>query len=231
MIETMYDKLLQLPLFQGLCEADITDILEKVKLNFSKHNGRNIIVEQGAPCNKLCFVLDGRVEAKYTDQQNSYCIQEFFDAPYVLEPYSMFGMHTYYSATYMTNGDSNTMSIDKQYILGQLNNYEIFNLNFLNILSNRAQTVYYKLWNTHIGNTEEKIVNFISLRCTSPTGEKIVTIKMEILADLIDDTRINVSRALNKFNELGLIKLSRKIITIPHLENLSEYIEKNQKAK
>lgn len=34
--ETMYDKLLQLPLFQGICKNDFTTILEKVKLHF--HN-------------------------------------------------------------------------------------------------------------------------------------------------------------------------------------------------
>ena len=33
---TMYDKLLQLPLFQGLGKNDFTQLLEKVKLHFHK---------------------------------------------------------------------------------------------------------------------------------------------------------------------------------------------------
>ena len=41
---------------------------------------------------------------------------------------------------------------------------QIFRLNYLNILSNRAQVAYEKLWNSHIGNTEEKILNFLVLR-------------------------------------------------------------------
>ena len=32
-METMFDTLLQLPLFQGLCNEDFTSILEKVKLH------------------------------------------------------------------------------------------------------------------------------------------------------------------------------------------------------
>lgn len=36
-METMFDTLLQLPLFQGLAQEDFTCILEKVKLHFTKH--------------------------------------------------------------------------------------------------------------------------------------------------------------------------------------------------
>lgn len=45
---------------------------------------------------------------------------------------------------------------------------------------------------------------------------------MEDLATLIDDTRINVSKVLNKFQEEGLIQLKRKEIHIPALEKLIE---------
>lgn len=36
-METMFDTLLQLPLFQGLAQEDFTRILEKVKLHFTKY--------------------------------------------------------------------------------------------------------------------------------------------------------------------------------------------------
>jgi transcriptional regulator len=148
---TMYDTLLQLPLFQGLCKNDFTNIIGKVKLHFRKYNADDIIVEQGAPCTQL-----------------------------------------------------------------------IFRLNYLNILSNRAQVAYEKLWNSHIGNTEEKILNFLVLRSMKPEGKKILKIKMEDLASLIDETRINVSKVLNDLQEQGLVQLSRKAISIPALEKLTE---------
>ena len=53
---TMYDTLLQLPLFQGLCKNDFTSILGKVKLHFRKYNADEIIVEQGEPCTELIFL-------------------------------------------------------------------------------------------------------------------------------------------------------------------------------
>ena len=81
---------------------------------------------------------------------------------------------------------------------------------------------YEKLWHSHIGNTEEKILNFLVLRSMKPEGKKILKIKMEDLASLIDETRINVSKVLNDLQEQGLVQLSRKAISIPALEKLTE---------
>lgn len=75
---------------------------------------------------------------------------------------------------------------------------------------------------SHIGNTEEKILNFLVLRSMKPEGKKILKIKMEDLASLIDETRINVSKVLNDLQEQGLVQLSRKEISIPALEKLTE---------
>ena len=202
---TMYDTLLQLPLFQGLCKNDFTNIIGKVKLHFRKYNADDIIVEQGAPCTQLIFLLNGEIISQTTDNRHSYALFETFGSPFVIEPYSLFGMQTNYTATYKARTDINIVTID-----------------YLNILSNRAQVAYEKLWNSHIGNTEEKILNFLVLRSMKPEGKKILKIKMEDLASLIDETRINVSKVLNDLQEQGLVQLSRKEISIPALEKLTE---------
>ena len=46
---TMYDTLLQLPLFQGLCKDDFTSIIEKVKFHFHQFEaGEDILAEINA---------------------------------------------------------------------------------------------------------------------------------------------------------------------------------------
>ena len=49
---------------------------------------------------------------------------------------------------------------------------------------------------------------------------------MEDLAELIDDTRINVSKVLNELQQQELIELSRKKIIIPDLNRLVAYKER-----
>lgn len=218
----MYDTLLQLPLFQGLCKNDFTNIIGKVKFHFRKYNADDVIVEQGDPCTQLIFLLNGEIISQATDDKDTYSLFETFGSPFVIEPYSLFGMQTTYTASYRARTDVNIVTIDKSFVLSELNNYDIFRLNYLNILSNRSQVAYDKLWNNRIGSIQDKIVNFLLLRTMKPEGEKVLKIKMEDLAELIDETRINVSKVLNDLQEKRLVQLSRKEIAIPSLEKLME---------
>lgn len=218
----MYDTLLQLPLFQGLCKNDFTNIIGKVKLQFRKYTANETIVKQGDTCKQLIFLLNGEIISQTIDSQHVYSILEIFNSPCIIEPYSLFGMRTQYTATYKAYTDINVVSFDKSFVLTELNNYEIFRLNYLNMLSNHAQVAYEKLWKSNIGSIQQKIANFMAARVKKTDGEKRLKIKMEDLAELIDETRINVSRALNELQDKDLVQLSRKEIAIPALEKLVE---------
>lgn len=223
---TMYDKLLQLPLFQGMSKFDFTDILGKVKIHFNKYEPGSCLVRQDTPCNQLIFVLDGEVQIESNDKTHKYTLWENFKSPNVIEPYSLFGMRPYFTASYTAVTEVNTLNIDKSYILNELCRYEVFNLNYMNMLSNRSQVIYNKLWNAHIGKTRDKIINFLLLRCMTPYGAKKLSIRMEDLARLIDDTRINVSNVLNDLQNRGLIQLGRRTFSIPELREVVQLLDK-----
>ena len=88
----MYDTLLQLPLFQGLCKNDFTSILGKVKLHFRKYNADEIIVEQGTPCTELIFLLNGEISSQMVDEQKSYSlpVNKSFSSNSILSSYFLF---------------------------------------------------------------------------------------------------------------------------------------------
>ena len=137
---------------------------------------------------------------------------------------SLFGMQPNYTATYRAATPVSVLTIDKHFIFSELNKYEIFRLNFLNILSNQNQIAYQKLWHTHSGTLSEKFMNFIGIRSQKKTGEKVLHATMEDLASLIDETRINLSRLLNHLQTKGLVRLKRKEIHLPQFEKLTEYL-------
>lgn len=49
---------------------------------------------------------------------------------------------------------------------------------------------------------------------------KLLKIKMEDLATIVNDTRNNVSKVLNDMQDRGLVELHRGEIAIPAAENL-----------
>lgn len=171
-------------------------------------------------------MLDGEVQIESNDKTHKYTLWENFKSPNVIEPYSLFGMRPYFTASYTAVTEVNTLNIDKSYILNELCRYEVFNLNYMNMLSNRSQVIYNKLWNSHIGKTRDKIINFLLLRCMTPYGAKKLSIRMEDLARLIDDTRINVSNVLNDLQNRGLIQLGRRTFSIPELREVVQLLDK-----
>ncbi len=222
---TMYDTLLELPLLQGLGKNDLTNILAKVKFHFRKYEPGQTVVKQGTPCKELYFLINGEVKATFADDQHDFSIQEIFSNPLVIEPYSLFGMHTEYTATYEAHTAVDVICIDKSFVVDELNHYEVFRFNFLNIISNRAQIAYQKLWHCRIGDVRQKIVNFVAWRVKCDKGEKRLRVKMEDLASLIDESRMTVSKELNAMQDEGLVRLGRREITFPDLKKVMDCVE------
>ncbi len=219
-METMFDTLLQLPLFQGLCHEDFTSILDKVKLHFIKHKPGETILKSGSTCDQLCFLLKGEISVVTTSQEDMYTVIERMEAPYLIEPYSLFGMNTTYQSSYVARTEVHTICISKAFVLNELFKYEIFRLNYMNMVSNRAQTLYTKLWKPPTESLQDKIIRFVQTHIERPQGEKILKMKMEDLARYLEESRLNLSKVLNELKDKGLIELHRKEIVIPEIQRL-----------
>jgi DNA-binding transcriptional ArsR family regulator len=88
---------------------------------------------------------------------------------------------------------------------------------------------YEKLRNCYIGGIRERLVDFIAMHMLTDSGQKCLKIKMETLAELIDESRLNVSHELNALQREGLLRLGRKEIVVPELRTLTESLTLTQK--
>ena len=105
--------------------------------------------------------------------------------------------------------------------MSELFKYDIFRLNYMNIISNRAQKSEQPPLGKKTPTTlKRRIGNFILTHIERPAGRKTLKIKMEELAQVVNDTRVGVSRALNSMQEKGLLELHRGEMMIPNAEKL-----------
>lgn len=217
---TMYDTLLQLPLFQGMSKAELSEVVEKVKFHFHKFGDREVLFTQGDTCDKLVFLLRGRLTADTAAPCGAFSFEELVEWPAIVEPHSLFGKRPCYKATYVTQGEVALLTIDKQYIYSVLDKYEVFRMNFFNLLSNKTEQLYERIWSIDAQELEGRLIHFIRSLCSTPHGMKILRVKMEDLANLLDDTRLNVSNVLNKWQEEGAIEMRRKEFVFHDVERL-----------
>jgi CRP-like cAMP-binding protein len=223
---TMYDNMLRLPLFQGICREDFTKILEKIKIRFFKYDVGKNIIHAGDVCDKLIFLLNGEIVSSFSFEKD-FIFTEYLPAPYLLEPYFLYGANVHFVSSYTAHTEIELLIIEKSFVTNELFNYEIFKLNYLNTISSYAQVFHSYLRNGIPDTAEGKIVHFILTHSACPNGKKRIAVKMARFAQYLNETRMNISKALHTLEEKSLIELHRKEIIIPKIENLIETTNKN----
>lgn len=222
---TMYENLLRLPYFQGMDKDNITSILDKVTFEFINYGDGDIVFRRGEKCDKFVVLTQGTLTSRATSPDNTYNIEEELAAPYAIEPYSLFGYSTIYRRDYIAKGNCSILVIDKQYLFTEFTKHHIFTINLLNLISRKAQKLRDGVWQYTPTTLNGRIVHFIATRCDSLKGTKQVKIKMERLATLLCETRLNISKALNDMQSAGYVELHRGGITVPAIEKLIVEIE------
>ena len=220
-MQPMYKKLLQLPLFQGLSQKELTEIIEKVVFQFASKQADILLAQQGQDCNSLFYILDGKISKKTISSDKTYIVEQVLEAPSIIEPQSLFGKDTEYQSSYTSLSPIDIITIDKRFVLADLMNYPIFELNYINILSCISQNQYKLLWNHKTCNElADRFKCFIRQRTEPTCSEITLHITMKDLAFQLNDTRFNVSRMLNMLEEQSKVCLKRKIVQIKNLELL-----------
>lgn len=221
-MSTIFTRLLQLPLFQGLNNEDFSDIVEKAKIHFVKYASEESFLERGEPCKGLLFVLQGQYAVTTHTADRRCTMTEVFEAPALIEPQALLGMNLTYTSSYRAVTELSTIHLDKQFVIGTLFQYEICRMNFMNMVSNRAQQCHNRLWSTPQSGLEARLAHLFSRLCEQPFGRKQFKGRMTDLALYLGASRLSVSRVLNRWHEDGMVELHRKGIVIPQLERLHE---------
>lgn len=136
---SMFDKLLQLPLFMGLSREQMTQILEKVPFNFKKFKPGDIIYRPGEPCNDVTFVLSGELRLVTPTFCNRVNITQDFPAPHTLSFDNLFGADIHHSSALFAIEPTGVMLLSKEHLLKCLQMSPILLINTMNILSTHAQ--------------------------------------------------------------------------------------------
>lgn len=220
----MFERMLQLPLFQGLTIQEFTDAMSCVRLDFVNFEAGDEIALQNAPCKKVICVINGDLNAEYIHSNPVFKLTETLPRIGIIEPYNLYGMNQKYSRTYSFKSDGNILSINKDSFVRHLLDKDIVKINMMNICCNRYDKAMHLLCNTPDGNTHQKIVKFLLSYSSVDRGEKELKIYMNDFASILHETRLKVSKALNDLQDRGLISIQRGSFYIPDFKKLvNEY--------
>lgn len=229
MENSIFETLLELPFFQGMGRSDLIQIMNSLPLKTRSLSAGKNIVTQNESCQQLIFILKGTIRIVTQAEHHLFTMSERIQGPAVVQPEALFGIYPHYRSTYQAQTEATLISIPKHAALQIIAAYDVFRLNFLNYLSSLIFKKQRPCWSILPDESlEQRIVRFILQHIQYPAGEKTLCIRMIDLADILNDTRINVSHSLNQMQKEGKLILKRKEIIIPSIEKLSGYNEQKK---
>ena len=216
----IYDKLLQFTLFQGMSHADLMEVVGHTKFGFSKYPEGQRIVKEGDTCNHLIFLTTGTLYVETVSDDHTCRVTETVYAPYTIQTEQLFGLSQRYTSTFKTLTDCSFITIDKQEVMLLLETQLVFRINMLNLMAANTQRLRHRAWRSAPQSLRDRITRFFFSRCLYPAGPKTYYILMTQLAAELNDSRLDISHALNAMQADGLLTLYRGRIQIPMLERL-----------
>lgn len=216
----LYDHLLQFPLFQGLSRTELLQMAGNTKFGFLKLQEGREVVREGDSFRQFHFLISGRLGVRSVADDRSYSVDEQLSAPWLMSPEALFGASTRYSFTVRTLTEAHFITLSKDEVLRLLDDFLIIRLNLLNLYATQGQRRAHQVWRRTPQSLGDRIVRFLLDHSVYPAGPKTVFILMERLAAELNDSRLNVSRALNDMQQRGLLRLHRGRIEVFSLEHL-----------
>ena len=138
-MSSMYETIMELPLFKGIGEEQLSLLLEKTSVEFLKYEDGETIATAKEKVESIDFILSGRVRQTYHLENFSLCVDEILGKGMVLGALHLYGLTTTYTADSVALGRVSLMRIYKSDYMNILQSDRIYILNFVNYLSAAAQ--------------------------------------------------------------------------------------------
>ncbi|MDE6443105.1 MAG: cyclic nucleotide-binding domain-containing protein [Muribaculaceae bacterium] len=136
---TMYETIMDLPLFKGVGKDHVSQFLEKTPIMFCNYRDGEIISTPGEEVKMIKFIISGEVKICNTLESLDLTVVERSGSGRVLGADRLFGISTGYPFKIIAAGNTSIMQFKKEQYMNLLYSDRIYMLNFFNYLSLRAQ--------------------------------------------------------------------------------------------
>ena len=165
-MSSMYDKIMDLPLFKGIGEEMLSQMLEKTSVEFLKFTDNDLIHKNGEEVGGLDFVLNGHLSISHKIKDFEINVEEKVGEGEVIGACNLFGLYNNYTADIIAEGLVNIMRIYKNDYISILMSDKIYMLNYVNYICASTQ----KKTNLLQSFNPESITSVLTTLANSLTG-------------------------------------------------------------
>ncbi len=159
MTTSMFELLMDLPLFKGVSLATLSQVVGETKFHFLKYPAGETIIRERENCTHITFVIAGSVRLNTVNANGRFAISRTLKAPAVIAPDFLYGRITSYPCSVTAIDDVSILKISKADYARILNTDPVFMINYLNTLSVNAQKSVEGILSLTTGEIDERIAS------------------------------------------------------------------------
>lgn len=226
-LNSMYENLMGLPLFNGVSYNRISEIVGSTRLAFSKYLPGEKILDAGDPCVRMMFVIGGSVRLTVRNSTDRFSVNQTLEAPTVVSPDFLFGRNTLYPASVTAIDTVSIMQIDKNDFINIIRTDEVCLFNYLNYISTNAQKAIDGVLALTSGSLEERIAFWIIALTQRDAKDISLACRQRDLYALFGVQRSSFINTLDSLKSRGIIDYTSTEIRVISRSDLRSVLLKS----
>ncbi len=223
-MNSMYQQLMQLPLFQGVSTEKITALVEKLPFHFLKFRSGEQIFAAGDSCTHIKFIVSGQVklEQAFSHLRITFC--QTLASPHVLAAEYLFGKETTYPYTAIANGPCGILQLRKSDYIQMVNTDKVFLFNILNYLSSGSQRGVSSLQDIKDGTVIERLAMMVDSLALPGAFDIEFHYKQKDFCVLLGTQRTTFIASLDKLSDMDIIDYDTNVLRILDARRLTDLL-------
>lgn len=224
-MDSMFQTLMQMPLFHGVSYNKLSEIIGKHRFHFLKYADREKIISAGETCTHLSTIVSGKARVTICSPDERVKVSQTLEAPEPIAPDFFFGRTTRYPASVAAIGECGIMQIEKNDYIEIINSDRVFLFNYLNMLSINAQLSTDGVLALTSGDLRKRIAYWI-VALTQLNGKEItMECRQRDLYAVFGVQRQSLTAALGEMKESGILEFTATRIDVSDRKSLIKLLE------
>ena len=201
-----YKKLAEAPVFRGLSERFLENIIGRTPNALREFGIGDFIALQGTVCQSLYLLYSGRVRTNMVNEEGKQVTIEEIEAPRLLAPAFIFATDNRFPVNITTLTNCEVLVLNRTDFVDLMHREKIVMQNFLRIISDRSIFLSRKLNAFALQDLKTRLLAYLREHENPRSRQEI--------ADILGVARPSLARVLSELADEGYLRIEKRKITV-----------------
>lgn len=212
----------QCPVLRGVSQDELIKLFEGLQFQIRKYQKDELLASQGEEVKRLMILLEGSARGEMTDPGGHVIKIEDVAAPKPLAGAFLFGRENHYPVDVLANEPVKVLIIYRDEFIKLLLRSEVVMMNYLNLVSSKAQFLSRKIKFLTFKTIKCKIANYLISLDLRGKNIFVIPATQQELADLFGVARPSVARGFSQLEKEGILSIRNRVVTVRNLTALNQ---------